>query len=161
MNPMLGCRTNTQMTKIWDNLFLGTLWNAEQLGYSNPYGIASIVNCTEERISFNPMGIREAFSIQLDHQDGFPFPSDKIFYACEWIHRKITKGPVLICCHAGCSRSPGITLAYLMSCGMGYKEALFLIESLRRQVQIANAIDLSVRQAFGIAPRSSQDLIGG
>lgn len=161
ISPMKGTRVMSQMTKIWDRLFLGTLWNAEQLALSNPYGIRSLVNCTDDRINWAPNGITSPDSIQLDHLDGTPYPEQKIHWTCEWIQWHIMKGPVLIACHAGCSRSPGMTLAYLIRCGMGYQEALFLLQSLRRQIQIANAIDLSVRRAFGIAPRSAQDLIGG
>jgi hypothetical protein len=161
MKSPRGLRVTTSITKIWDRLFLGTLWNAEQLSQSNPYSIASLVNCTDERINWAPQGISEAKSIQLDHQDGIPYPADKVYWATEWMHWHITRGPVLVVCHAGWSRSPGMVLAYLIRSGMGYKEALFLLQSLRPQIQIANAIDLSVRQAFGISPRSSHDLIGG
>lgn len=161
ISPLRGTRVLSQMTKIWDKLFLGTLYNAEQLSHSNPYGIRCLVNCTDERINWAPAGVSEPKAIQLDHLDGTPYPIPKIWWACAWINSYIGSSPVLIACHAGCSRSPGITLAYLMRSGMGYQEALFLLQSLRPQIQIANAIDLSVRQAFGISPRSSQDLIGG
>ena len=140
------------LSQIWDRLWVGTLWAALDLEPQNPAGIRAILNCTSEWMS-KP----EPFEVTSLHlEDGAPVPHTTVKYAVNWIHEMIKSGPVLICCHAGLSRSPGIAAAYLTRCGLSWDQAERVLRYRRPQIQIHPEISLSLRQALGQAP-TAQD----
>ena len=140
------------LTQIWDRLWVGTLWAALDLEPQNPAGIRAILNCTSEWMS-KP----EPFEVTSLHlEDGAPVPPTTVKYAVSRIHEMIKSGPVLICCHAGLSRSPGIAVAYLTRCGLSWDQAEKVLHYRRPQIQIHPEISLSLRRALGQAP-TAQD----
>jgi protein-tyrosine phosphatase len=135
-------------TKIFDRLLLGTLWDAKQLD-EYEHSVGFVVNCTDETIHRS----RYLDTIQLGIIDGKPVHFGKIEQAIQGLHRFFAsthKHSVLVCCHASVSRSPAIVLAYLMSTGMNFDEAISLLWKKHPQTNIAPSVMKSVRQYFGI-----------
>ncbi len=135
-------------TKIFDRLLLGTLWDAKQLDeYEHSVGL--VVNCTDETIHRS----RYLDTIQLGIIDGQPVPLAKVGLAIHSLHKFFMlthKRSVLVCCHASVSRSPAIVLAYLMSIGLSFDEAMSTLRVSHSKTNIAPAILKSVRRYFGI-----------
>ena len=136
-------------THIFDHLWLGTIWTAKQLVVINP-GIGMVLNCTDETIFQNRD--RTVHFAQLGLLDREPIPANKLGYAIQILHQYFqqrTGRAALVCCHASRSRSPAIVLAYLVGCGMGFKEAHQLIRALHPLVDIHPEVLLSVATYFG------------
>lgn len=144
-----------------DPLYLGTIVNALELGKDLHKRAWAILNCTDDP-GLNDLD-RPGFTIcNLYHRDGLPYEIGQIHNGINFIKTSFELGSaVLVCCHAGMSRSPGMVLAYLMSTGLTYNQALRKILVARPIIQIHPKIDLSVRQYFHLAPRTAADLIGG
>lgn len=142
-----------------ETLYLGTIYNARELAVSYPKRTWSVLNCTDD--SLLDEYDRTGFKIKrLNQLDGHPYPADKIKDGLSFINDAMHAGDaVLVCCHAGCSRSPGMVVAYLLERGHSYNEAVQLIRKARPFIQIHHLIDLSIRQYFHLAPRTVADLI--
>lgn len=142
-------------------LYLGTIGNAEKIGQELHKRDWAVLNCTDDP-GLNDLH-RPGFTVcNLYHQDGVPYSTKQIQDGIEFIKTSFELGAaVLVCCHAGISRSPGMVLAYLMSIGLTYNQALRKILVARPIIQIHPKIDLSIRQYFNLAPRTVADLIGG
>lgn len=148
MSDHTGYRTETPMTKVLDRLFLGCFRNAERLIEDNPRGITHVVNCTTELLT---LPRRQFHIIQMDQLDGADWNVQKVYAAIRWMHQAIEGGKkVLVHCHAGISRSPVMTAAYLYTCGFDFDRALDQIKLLRPQVLPHPAITASMRRAFGL-----------
>ena len=76
------------------------------------------------------------------------------------IHDLIELGPVLVCCHAGISRSPAIVTAYLTRCGMSWNEAEEYVRDKRSIMLVHPKVSLSIRRAIGIAPTAASLIQG-
>ena len=134
-------------TRIFDHLWLGTIWTAKQLVAVNP-GIGMVLNCTDETI-FRDRNVHFA---QLGLLDRVAIPELKLAYAIRLLHeyfQQRTGRAAFVCCHASKSRSPAIILAYLVGCGMSFKEALSLICTKHKMTDIHPAVLQSVAAYFG------------
>lgn len=153
-------------------LYLGNIPNAEELQSTNGEKWC-ILNCTDDP-ALDYLKHKENFDcIRLNHLDGEPYPQASIANGIGYINNSLKDGAkVLVCCHAGVSRSAGMTLAYLIarlkydekcydSAGIQeiYNRALSTIRKARPFIQIHPKIDLSIRQYFRLAPKSPKDLI--
>jgi len=143
-------------------LYLGNIPNAIQLGRTLNKRFWAILNCTDDW-ELDHLNAEQGFWVKrLDHWDGEEYPEEKIQDGITFIESNMAAGAaVLVCCHAGMSRSPGMVLAYLMSKKYDYNEAVRIIRKARPFIQIHPKIDLSVRKYFRLAPRSAADLIPG
>jgi protein-tyrosine phosphatase len=145
-----GFRLNYPMTKILDRLFLSGFKNAQELAIGNPHEIFHVCNCTAEQLNL-PKNRFEV--IQMNQLDGHDWDVTKLYSALEWVRRRLLDGNrVLVNCHAGISRSPVFTAAYLYTCGFDFDKALDQIKLLRPIVQPAPAVLISAKRAFGINP---------
>ena len=143
-------------------LYLGNIPNAMEIGKKLNIRFVAILNCTDDP-ELDPLNSLPGFNVKrLDQWDGEEYPPEKIKDGIKFIedHMK-TSSMVLVCCHAGISRSAGMVLAYLMSKKYDYNEAVRIIRKARPFIQIHPRIDLSVRKYFGLAPRTVADLIPG
>lgn len=140
------------MTKILDRLYLGNLQNARGLAEANPYGVRFVFNCTPDRLE----PIHNVRISQWNLNDGVPIPYDTTLSMVHSILQQVELGPVLVCCHTGISRSPGIVAAYLTRIGMCWDDAVDFIGRRRPVVRLHHLISLSIRQALGIAPRPEE-----
>jgi hypothetical protein len=163
------------MSKIADNLYLGNIPNALELSNSKWDKFWAILNCTDDPV-LDYMQTESKFDVvRLNHWDGQPYLGHSITTGIRYIDENLkANSNVLVCCHAGMSRSPGMMVAYLMhqyleqiprnkqtgkDRAAAYKEALRVVIKCRPIIQIHPAIDLSIRQYFGLAPKTAKDLI--
>lgn len=144
------------MDQILDRLWVGNLYSARDLLHTNPNNIRFVLNCTSDPLILPP----PFKTITMRFEDGTELDSDGVLFAIRWVHDLIELGNVLICCHAGCSRSPAIASAYLVRCGMNWDEAVEYVTRRRPQAMINPIVSLSVRKALGVAP-TKESLIGG
>lgn len=158
-----------------DNLYLGNIPNALALYQEKPKGHWAVLNCTDDP-ALDYLKTEPDFDvIRLDQWDGEPYPGMLVKVGIEFVDSNLKAGNnVLICCHAGMSRSPGMTVAYLMYRFLedtprdqqtledrleAYNWATKKVRNSRPIIQIHPKIDLSIRQYFGMAARSDEDLI--
>ena len=114
-------------SRIFDKLYLGTLWNAKKLLERNP-GFGLVLNCTDETVPRVP-GV---MMLQLGLLDGQLITDPKIDYAVRVLQEFLRSGAqkaALVCCTPAGPLSPVIVLVYLLGCGTGFNEAYPLIES--------------------------------
>ncbi len=159
------------------NLFLGTIFNAIELETTKRDKFWAVLNCTDDP-GLDFMKIDAEFDVlRLNQLDGEPYPGMLIKVGIEFIDMNLKAGVnVLICCHAGVSRSPGLTVAYLMYHQLekipreqqtmedrrnAYNLAVDIVHKARPFIQIHPQIDKSVRQYYRLSVRTSADLIGG
>lgn len=144
----------------FDALYLGNLNNAEELLASEHKGMWAILNCTDDPMLDVYWDNPKFIIRRLNQKDGLPYPAAQITEGTTFIRTNLFLGnSVLVCCHAGISRSPGMILAYLLSEGFSYNESIRKIRKSRPVIQIHPKIDLSIRQYFNLAPRTVADLI--
>ena len=131
------------VTKIWERLFLGSLYDAERLGSANPLGITSVISLSESSPCNTRCGIHY---IHVPIDDAQPIPVDQFDAIMRAIADHIRSGKVLIHCGSGVSRAPVITAAYLHVAG--YKSidtALVEIAALRPVVCPSAILAASVK----------------
>lgn len=142
-------------------LYLGNIVNALALSQDLHKRFWCVLNCTDDP-ELDHLNIASGFELRrLNQLDGEEYPAAKIEGGLDFIDESMRSGSaVLVCCHAGMSRSPGMILAYLLKLGYAYKDALEIIRKARPFIQIHPKIDLSIRKYFGLAPKSAADLVG-
>jgi len=154
-----GFRYDTGVTAIFDRLYLGCFSKAEKLDTFNPWNIDRVVNCTKESYKLQSPDLRV---IQMNQEDGEAWDPFKLIHAVDWIQGCLTGGhTVLVHCHAGMSRSPSVVACYLYVCGWDINNALDFIHQRRPIVDVAPAIWISAKRAFGIAPSIGDPMFGG
>lgn len=172
MGPMTPIPLDNQ-----DRLFLGNIPNAMALQNADrPKGFWAILNCTDDPELDHLKTDAEFDVVRLNQWDGEPYPGLSLKVGIEFIHMNLGAGSnVLVCCHAGMSRSPGMVVAYLMYRFLekiprmkqtledrrnAYDYAKAVVSKARPIIQIHPEIDKSVRQYFGLAPKTIADLVG-
>lgn len=160
-----------------ENLFLGNIPNALALEEQPLKGFWAVLNCTDDPALDYMKTNAEYDMLRLNHWDGVEYSTQQIALGVKFIDMNIRAGVnVLVCCHAGMSRSPGIVLAYLMHRQLAkltkeqvrledlrdsYYRSFNTILKSRPFIQIHPKIDKSIRQYYHLAPTSAKDLIGG
>lgn len=148
------------MTRIVDKLFLGNIWDAQQLVYDNPCLIGAVLNVsTEPEYARNP----EISHCHIPFPDGCEVPAAAFRHAMDflWFHACLGT-TMLVHCHAGQSRSPGIVKAHLY---LRSKEFFWvgtpeyrwdlahrLVVGCRPQVQVHPNIERSLKQHLKLFP---------
>jgi len=164
-----------------DNLWLGNIFNVQEMekGVDRQKGFWAILNCTDDGALDHLKSDAEYDVIRLNQWDGEPYPGMSIKIGIEFIDMNLKAGSnVIVCCHAGVSRSAGMMVAYLtyrdikskfdnltqapMDYVRGaYENSKLIVRKARPFIQIHPAIDKSIRQYFRLSPRTLEDLIGG
>jgi len=159
------------------HLFLGTIFNGIELETSPRDKFWAVLNCTDDpALDFMRMDA-EFDVLRLNQLDGEPYPGMLIKVGIEFIDMNLKAGTnVLVCCHAGVSRSPGMVLAYLIyrqlekiprekqtieDRKLAYSESIQAITKARPFIQIHPQIEKSIRQYYRLSARTAADLIGG
>jgi protein-tyrosine phosphatase len=142
------------MTKINSRIYLGTLWNVEQLLKDNPKPITHVLNCTDDASLDRQL---DGFTYaRLDQLDGSSFALSAIHGGLDFIrHGLCQDGSVLVCCHAGLSRSPAMVIAFLYTTGMTWKEAREYVITRRPIVYPHAKVEESFLKAFGLSAVSA------
>jgi protein-tyrosine phosphatase len=91
-----------------------------------PYSTSSaIINCLSGNGDEEVKDGKPYLGMQL--YDNFHISDWAFNHSIEFIKRNIKNGDVLVCCESGSSRSVAIGMAYHMSLGKRYKEAIKLL----------------------------------
>ncbi len=117
------------MRKVLDRLYVGgtqDVLTVEGVETIKSLGIKYILNVAEEVVYKYPIPDVEVKKVGL--VDGRPVPVDDLKEAINFIGKSISKGPCLVHCSGGLSRSPSIIIAYLVRVGFSYPAALRLVE---------------------------------
>jgi protein-tyrosine phosphatase len=138
------------MNRIWDRLYLGSFYAAENLKRGNPEGIEFVVNCTPDPVIYQP----PLTSIVLNLDDGHGIPEEKFWTAMKAMQEAMWAGKtVLVHCHAGISRSSTIVAAYMYLTGWNdIDKAVEYIVSKRPVVKPHPEVLLSVKKHLKIWP---------
>src|ERR1035437_6224124 len=131
------------VTKRWERLYLGSLYDAERLGKANPLGISAVISLSET----GPCNThREITYIHVPIDESHPIPVDQFDAIMRAISDNIRSGKVLIHCGSGVSRAPVITAAYLHVAGYkNFDAALEEIGALRPVVCPSAILAASVK----------------
>jgi protein-tyrosine phosphatase len=134
----------TEVTKIWERPYLGSLHDARRLAKANPHGIMTVVSLSE----YPPINtLPEITYVHIPVEDEQPIPLAQFTTIFEAISNNIRRGKVLLHCGSGISRAPIMTASYLHC--VGYKEfdaALQDIALLRGFVPPSAILLASVRE---------------
>lgn len=142
------------MSQIWDRLFVGCYYDAVMLNQRNPKDIGFVVNLTPDPIEFGKRSGIQTITVGLN--DGEDVPKGKFDIAMHEITRALAYGNnVLIHCHAGISRAPSITAAYMYRTGFAsFDDCLKFIKEKRPIVHPHYAITNSLKKLMKIWPYS-------
>lgn len=121
------------MTRVWERLFLGSLRDAEQLVYSNPHCVTTVVSLCEACVASKRRGIN---NLHLSINEDRPVPVERFDHIMDAIAENIRWGIVLINCGEGVSRAPSFAAAYMDAVGcMGIDAAIEQIREGRTFVR--------------------------
>jgi len=146
-----------ELTKITDQIYIGTYSSAQMLDFTNRVGITHVLNCTpDEHAGLKGFNVR-----QLNINDGFEIPAEAIRFALVSIATAIhNHGRILVHCHAGVSRSVSIVCAHLMYAGFSWDEAVDFVRSRRPQAFPHPNIERSIKNFFGKNINSRTTMLG-
>ena len=125
-------KSKDEISMILSNLYL-TSRRCVSIATIKKYNICSIVSIGEklkqDEISF----LRDYLFLDiLDSSEKAHLMKNALKYTRTFITSNIAKGPVLVHCHLGISRSPTIVIDYLVSIGQTPEEALKHVKFHRR-----------------------------
>lgn len=138
------------MSKIYEQLYIGSINEMRNSGWLDAHHITHIVNCPKGVPSFFP----DKYSyINLVLDD---VPEQSLYGvlepAFEFIKRAIANGgTVLVACHAGISRSVSVVLYFLMKVRLIHYEAA--LEVVRAKRSIANPNPGFAQQLISVSPQ--------
>ena len=132
------------MTLILENLFVGSLQDAERLSRGNPNRISTVITLCEQPVRHKAANVHYA---HLPVEDGEPVPVRQFYAVMDAITNNIRTGNVLVHCAAGFSRSPTLTVAYLHRTGYkNFDTAMEEIKMLRPSVDPSKILMSSVKE---------------
>ncbi|MGO9323635.1 MAG: dual specificity protein phosphatase family protein [Terracidiphilus sp.] len=116
-------------TQVLDQLFLGSLDDAEALASGNPHQITTVISLCREPVGRQASGVRY---LHFPVRDARPISIVWLNAILIAIEESVPRGAVLVHCGAGMSRAPTVIAAYLDRIGfLGFSEALYYLENLR------------------------------
>lgn len=145
------------MNKITERIYIGNYHSAEMLDYGNRNSITHVLNCTPDY----HRGLKNFTVNQINIDDGFEIPAEQVLFGIQKIAEAVRNGgTILVHCHAGISRSPGIVAAFLMYNGFSWDEAVDFIRIRRPQIFPHPRIASSIKKALGSAITPLTTLLG-
>jgi predicted protein tyrosine phosphatase len=146
-----------ELTKITDQIYIGTYHAAQMLDFTNRAGITHVLNCTPD----SHQGLKDFNVRQLNINDGVEIPAESIRFALMTIASAIhNHGRILIHCQAGISRSVSIVCAHLMYAGFSWDEAVDFVRARRPQVFPHPNIERSIKHFFGRNVNARTTMLG-
>lgn len=137
------------MSKITDQLYLGSGAEANNMDWLKDNFVTHIVNCTIEHPNYYP---NEFNYLKLNLLDS---PDQNLYHVFERVYNYIKDaigngGTVLVHCHAGISRSSSMVIYFIMKAKKwSYKEALSYVKSKR---EIVDPNEGFVEQLISVTP---------
>lgn len=132
------------MTKVSEELFLGSLDDADQLALRNPQKIKTVVILCADKPESISKGMRY---VHIPVSDVRPIPRALFDSVMSAIEDGIKVGRVLVCCGAGMSRSPSLLAAYLHRTEfLRFDDALEHLTKLRPVVSPSNVLVRSIKE---------------
>lgn len=134
-------------SQITHELFLGGQYGNRAITTMHKIGITGIVNMRMRSLDDKKFG--EHFTILNLPTSDFHAPSNEhLLKGVEFIHAQIEKkGKVYIHCRLGEGRGPTMVIAYLLSLGMSYEDALSSVKEVRPFIGLSRA-QVEMLQAF-------------
>src|ERR1035437_1782207 len=123
------------MTLILENLFVGSLQDAERLSRGNPNRISTVITLCEQPVRHKAANVHYA---HLPVEDGELVPVRQFYAVMDAIANNIRTGNMLVHCAVGFSRSPTLTAAYMHR--VGYRNFDAAMEEIR---QVRPSVDPS------------------
>lgn len=131
------------MTKVSENLFLGSLDDADRLAVCNTHKITTIVVLCGDKPQAISNGIHY---LHLPVSDARPIPRPTFESVMTAIGEGVQGGKALVCCGAGISRSPSLLAAYLHRTGfLGFDDAIAYLRKLRPVVSPSSRLLTSIK----------------
>ena len=134
----------TEITRVWERLYVGGHNDAEGLAKSNPLGITTVVSLCEQEV------IRRSSGVNYRHfpvEDATPLEAASFDAIMDAISDSVRQGSVLLHCGSGMSRAPILVAAWMNVAG--YKnidEALEEIAEARPIITPSKILLASVRR---------------
>ena len=136
-NPSLSCILQSPPTKIRNNVYLGTSYDAASWEVMEKYNIKSVINCASEiRCYF----VDDLMYLHLPLRDNNECKLSNVVVetALDFLDKQLDNGSVLIHCYAGCSRSVAIVTIWLVKrFAMSYESAYESIQNTRKNVNMS------------------------
>lgn len=123
------------INKIVDRLYVGDVFDANMLNFSNPEVITAVLNVCEEKDDFSKLSWMKYLHIPFpDHKQ---IPKEAFDKCMEWLEQRYkTQGRILIHCAIGHSRSPVICAAFMTKMRLveSMAHGLYLVKTARPQI---------------------------
>lgn len=134
----------TEMTQVWERLFVGGRHDAEHLSFINPCGMTSVISLCEAPIVLRAKGINY---VHIQIEDESPIPVGQFDRVMDAIAENLRWGTVLVHCGGGVSRAPILTAAWMHIVGYRNIDAsLFEIKKLRPVIEPSPVLLESVKE---------------
>lgn len=136
---------------INDGVYIGDVNSLDEKEARQANNIGAVINCAKELYfkRFIPNEVEHFLFLDLD--DGEAIPEHKISSAIHFIDIARNKGlNVMVSCAAGASRSASIILAYMISTGWDFDEALKHMQKVRPIINPSIECLDSIKEYFGI-----------
>jgi len=135
------------MTMILENLFLGSLQDAERIARENPNRISTVITLCEQSVGNKAADV---CYVHLPVEDGEPIPVQRFNAVMGAITKSVFTGNVLVHCALGFSRSPPLTAAYLHCTGyQNFASAIAKIKMLRPSIDPSIILVSSMKEILG------------
>ena len=132
------------MTHVWERLWLGSRWDAEELAGANPHRITTVISLCEACVAAKRRDVRY---VHIPVEDAEPVPARKFDAIMNAIAQNIRRGTVLFHCSEGVSRAPSLTAAYMHRVGCSdIDSALAEIKRLRPMTNPSKTLFESVKE---------------
>jgi protein-tyrosine phosphatase len=132
------------MTLILENLFIGSLQDAERLSRGNPNRISTVITLCEQSVGHKAANVHY---VHLPVEDDEPVPVRQFYAVMDAITKSVRTGNVLVHCAIGFSRSPALTAAYLHRSGyQNFAVAIEEIKKLRPIIEPSQILMNSVKE---------------
>lgn len=118
-------------SEITPSLYLGGQYYPHALNNIKKIGITAIVSMRERPIS-ELQGFQNIKKLHLQTKDLQAPSIENLLKGIAFIQKEIAAGgKIYVHCHLGEGRGPSMVIAYLMSTGMLYEDALALVKKIR------------------------------
>ena len=134
----------SEMTQVWERLFVGSHLDAEGLSRSDTDGITTVVTLCEHKVLRRNNGVNY---IHLAIADASPVSVGRFDAILDAISENIRWGRVLVHCGEGISRAPIMVAAYMHA--VGYKNIDAALEEVAKLRPIINPSDILLASVKG------------